>query len=391
MKVNIIKFDHFGRGIGKIDNKVVFVEKALPNEIVDIKITNVKKNYLEGKIVEIIKEDPKRIKPVCPFYNLCGGCDFLHTSYEQEKIFKLEKGKELLGTINSFYETKKLNYRNKVTLHVSDNKLGFYEEKSKEIVEINYCYLLNNSINKVIEDWKRINLSNYNIEEIIIRSNQDKLLLNIDKKVDNFIIDTFNYVDTIISNKKIVKGKGFIDEVIDGKVFKITSNAFFQVNKEGLENIHNIIKLFLNNKKINKVLDLYSGTSLWGILVSDYVKEVTSIEINMEACYNALENIKNNNIKNVKVINGDVQDYIDKFKDIDLVIVDPPRSGLNKKTRDYLNKISSKYIIYISCDMQTLKRDLEELKEKYDVLSINLVDMFKRTYHCESIVILEWK
>ena len=391
MEVSINKFDHFGRCLGKLNDKVIFIDKALPEEIVDIEITNEKKNYQEGKIVKIIKESDSRVKPICPLFNKCGGCNFLHTTYETEKNFKLEKGIELLGKVDNFYETKSLNYRNKVTLHIKNNKIGLYQENSNNIIEIDYCYLLDNTINKVIKDLSKIDFNNYEATRVIIKANNNKTLLDIDSNIDNDFLNTFNYVDTIISNKKVVKGKGFIEEIIDNKVFKITREAFFQVNKAGLENINKIISDFLKNKKINNVLDLYSGTSLWGILVSDKVKEVTSIEINKEACLNAHDNLQKNNINNVKVINGDVANYIDKFKDIDLVIIDPPRSGLDKKTREYLKRINSKYIIYVSCDMQTLKRDLYELNETYKTNSINLVDMFRGTYHCESITILERK
>ena len=391
MKVNINKFDHFGRGLGRLNDKVIFIDKALPEEIVDVEITNDKKNYLEGKISKIIKESESRVKPKCPLFNKCGGCNFLHTTYETEKKFKLEKGIELLGKVDNFYETKELNYRNKVTLHIKNNKIGLYQENSNNIIEIDYCYLLDNTINKVIKDLNKIDFNNYKATRVIIKANNNKTLLDIDSNIDNNFLNTFNYVDTIISNKKVVKGTGFIEEIIDNKVFKITSEAFFQVNKEGLENINRVIKEFLYNKSINNVLDLYSGTSLWGILVSDKVKGVTSIEINKEACLNAKENIKKNNINNIKVINGDVKDYIDRFNNIDLVIIDPPRSGLDKKTREYLKKINSKYIIYVSCDMQTLKRDLIDLNENYKTNSINLVDMFRGTYHCESICLLERK
>ena len=124
MKVNINKFDHFGRGLGRLNDKVIFIDKALPEEIVDVEITNDKKNYLEGKISKIIKESESRVKPKCPLFNKCGGCNFLHTTYETEKNFKLEKGIELLGKADNFYETKSLNYRNKVTLHIKNNKIG---------------------------------------------------------------------------------------------------------------------------------------------------------------------------------------------------------------------------------------------------------------------------
>ena len=112
------------------------------------------------------------------------------------------------------------------------------------------------------------------------------------------------------------------------------------------------------------------------------------IEINKESCNNARVNIKNNDIKNIKVINGKVEDYIDRFNDIDLVITDPPRCGLDKKTINYFKNIRSKYFIYISCDMYTLKRDLKELGDIYDIKEINLVNMFKRTYHVETVCLL---
>lgn len=389
MKVNITKFDHFGRGIGKVENKIIFVNKALPGEIVDANISNTKKNYLEGNIKEIIKPSGAREKPICPYYDKCGGCIFLHTTYLTEKEFKINKAKELLARCDNFYETKKLNYRNKVTLHVKDNKIGLYEEKSKDIVNIDYCYLLDDKINKVIYDLNSMDLSKF--ETIIIKTNQNKILLDVDGIVDEDFINNFDYIDTIISKNKIVKGNGFIEEIINNKTFKIMPKAFFQVNKEGLENINKIIQRFLDDKNINKALDLYSGISLWSILISNKVKDVVSIEINKEATLSAKDNIKKNNISNIKVINGDVKDYIDKFNNIDLAIIDPPRSGLDKKTRDYLKKINSKYIIYISCDMATLKRDLEELKQEYMIDEIDLVDMFRETYHCESIVILERK
>ena len=391
MKLKITKFDHFGRGIGKYNDKVYFIDKALPSEEVNVIVTNNKKNFSQGKIDKIIKESKDRIKPICPFYNKCGGCSFLHASFDIEKDFKINKGRELLGKVDDFFETKGLNYRNKVTLHVKGNKIGFYEEKSNNIIEIDYCYLLNDNLNKVIKTLREIDLSSYKISEIVIKTNQDKLLMDIDSLVDEDFINHFNYVDSIISKNIIVKGKGFIEEIIDNKIFKITPKAFFQVNKSGLENINKIIQKFLNNKNINHALDLYSGTSLWGILISNKVKEVTSIEINKEASLDAKDNIIKNKINNIKVINGDVKDYIDKFKNIDLVIVDPPRSGLDKKTREYLKTINSKYIIYISCDMMSLKRDLNNLKEFYDINNIYLVDMFKRTYHCEVVTILERK
>ena len=386
MEVKINKFDHFGRGIAKVNNKVIFVNRALPDEIVDIKIVKENKKYSEAIVNKVIKASPNRIEAVCPFYDKCGGCNFLHVNYDTEKEFKINKAIELLGRCDNFYETSNLNYRNKVVLHVKDSKLGLYEESSNNLVNIDYCYLLSDMINKVIADLSKNDLSK--LERIIIKTHQDKILVNFFGEINGINLP---YVDSIICNNKVLKGNGYLEEVIDDKAFKITSDAFFQVNKEGLLNIYSVINKFLDNKKINRALDLYSGISLWSILISDKVDELISVEINKEACQNAIDNLKKNSISNIKVINGDVKDYIDGFNNVDLVIIDPPRSGLDRKTRDYLKKINSKYIIYISCNMQTLKRDLDELNGIYNIEEVNLVDMFKRTYHVESVCLLSRK
>ena len=388
MEVKINKFDHFGRGIGKVNEKIIFINKALPGEIVDVNISKEKSKFLEGEIITIKKSSDYRVNPICPFYSRCGGCDFLHTTYDNEKEFKLNKGKELLGNISQFYETKNLNYRNKVILHVKNNTIGFYQEKTNEIVPIDYCYLLNDKINKIINNLQKIDLDIYNISKIIIKCNQDKTLMDVDGIIDDRFKNLFNYVDVIICNNKIIKGNGYLEEKIDNKIFKITSEAFFQVNMEGLENIYQIISKFLDNKSINNVLDLYSGTGLWGILISNKVKKVNAIEINKEACDNAKDNLKRNSIHNIEIINGNVKDYLSRFRNIDLVITDPPRSGLDKKTKEYILQIKAKYFIYVSCDMQTLKRDLKDLKELYDVKKIDLVDMFRGTYHVETVCLL---
>ena len=387
MELEVIKFDHFGRSIAYDNDKIFFVNKAIPSEIVNVRITKDKKKYCEAEIIHVLKESNDRITPICPYYDKCGGCNLLHVTYDKEKEFKINKAKELLGRCDCFHETNNLNYRNKVTLHILNNEIGLYEEKSNKIIPINNCYLLNENINRVIKDLQNINL--INVKTIIIKSNLDKIMVYFDNSVSDEIIDKLGYVDTIVCNKKLVNGTGYLEEIIDGKIFKITANAFFQVNKEGLININNVIKEYLSNKNVNKALDLYSGTSLWGILISNLVKKVTCIEINKEACLNAKANIKRNNVSNITIINGKVEDYIDTFNNIDLVIIDPPRICLDKKTREYLEKINSMYLIYVSCDMLTLKRDLEELKKIYDVERIELVDMFKRTYHVETVVLMK--
>jgi 23S rRNA (uracil1939-C5)-methyltransferase len=389
MIVKINKLDSFGNGIAYIDNKTVFVRRALPGETVEIEIYKEKKNISFAKIINIIEPSSERRKSICPYYDRCGGCDFLHTTDEVEKEFKINKAKYLFNRCDNYYETENLNYRNKVVLHSKNGHYGFYQEETNDLVEIDYCYIADYKINEIIKSLRKDNI--WGDFDVTIRSFDGDILLSLDGDINNITFyDTAKIVKTIIVNNKVILGNGYLYFYINDYKIRLGSKAFFQVNLEGLNNIYKIISNFLKDKKINKALDLYSGVSLWSILINKFVDNIDSIEINEEACLNGKNNLIENNIHNVNIINGKVEDYIDKFSDIDLVITDPPRSGMDKKTIDYLSKINSKYIIYISCNIDTLKRDLDRL-DNYELKELDLVNMFKRTYHCEVVTILERK
>ena len=390
MKIEILDFDDLGSGIAKIDTKVYFVKYALPKEVLEIKIVKDNKNYSNGKIINIISTNKDRIKPVCPFYQECGGCNFLHTNKCLENEFKLKKGKKFFYKIDKFYKTDEFNYRNKANFHVISGNIGFFKEKTNELVSINYCYLLNDKINDVLKLFLKNKDNNFN-GNILIRVNYNmETLVSVSgnyKYID--LIKTSNLIDNLIYNDKVLKGNSYFYECILDYKFKVSYKSFFQVNLKGLICIKTILEDFLKDKNIKNALDLYSGTSVLGIIISKYVKNVISVEENKSSTDDALINKTLNKIDNLQVINGRVEDYIDTFKDIDLIILDPARRGLDLKTISYLKKIKSKYLIYIACKMDSLRRDIKYLKDDYIVLENYLVDMFPRTNEVETICVLE--
>ena len=391
MNFEIEKFDDLGNGLTKINNKVCFVKYGIIKEVVEIKDLEEKKNYSKANIKKIIKKSELRVEPICPYYYKCGGCNFMHLRSDAEINFKIDKLRNYFNRCDEFYETKKYNYRNKVVLHVSDNKIGFYEENSHNIIDIDYCYLLDDKINSILKVIKKI-INNQNFDVTIRVNSKSESLVYINKKINdiNILIDC-NLIDNLVIDKVAFKGNNYFLEYVNNFIFKVTYNSFFQVNVLGLSKIFLILNKFIAKKNINHVLELYSGTSVLGINVSKYVKKVTSIESNKNASLDALENIKINNVSNLKVINGLVEDYIDKFIGVDCIILDPTRNGLDKKTMRYLNIIKPKYLIYIACGIDSLKRDLKLLINNYFINGLYGVDMFPNTIHCENVCILERK
>lgn len=380
-EVTIINEDMEGNGIARIDNFVIFIFGALKNEKILTKITEVNKRFAKGKIVNIITESPMRKKVLCPIYDKCGGCNFLHTSYENERKIKKDEIERLFNRKVNYLNTENsLNYRNKVVLHVKNNKLGFYDSKTHNLRSFNTCYLLDPLINKTIDSIKKYDLTG--VREIMIRTVNNEVMINIISDMDEVSLLNID-VDSLYLNDKYIKGKEYLIDEINNFKFSIYPLSFYQINKEGMTSIYNKAKEYILNG--NTLLDLYCGTGTIGIWMSDNFKKAIGVEINESSIRNANINKKLNNIKNIEFICSDAKNIKGKF---DFIIVDPPRSGLSNDVINYINNSNSKRLVYISCNYKTLKRDIE-LLSNYSLEDMSICDMFPRTKHVECVCVLE--
>ena len=396
----IERLDHQGRGIAYIDDKITFVENALPGEEVLIKITNSKKKYNEGIVQKYIQKSEKRVDNVCPFYESCGGCNILHMSYNDQLEYKENKIKDIMKKYANIDKISKIikcdkqfNYRNKVTLKVENNIIGYYEKKSYNLVNIDKCLIIDNEFNKIINDLKKFNLEN--IYEIMIRnidSDNTALTLYLQKDTNCIQIDEYCKKNNIILNK-IIKNKDFKcneKSKIIGKLgnFKciISPLSFFQVNTDQTIKLYDKISELLEPNKDDNLLDLYCGTGTIGIYVANKVNKVLGVEIVKDAIHDANINKKINNVNNINFICGNTEKIIKDVKEkYNAIIVDPPRAGLTESIIRDIFRINPDKIVYVSCDPITLARDLKLLQEKYEVLDVVPVDMFPNTYHVETV------
>ncbi len=398
MEKRVEKLDDFGRGIVKIDNKVCFVKNALKDEIVEVEITSNKKKYMVGKSSKIITKSNERIIPKCKYYELCGGCNLSHMTFNEENNFKIEKVKNIFRKFAGLdIDIKKINYkdeynyRNKIVLRVKDNKLCLLEENSNNYTPIDNCLLVNKKINEVINKLKKLVKDENEIDKIMIRYSNyiDDVMIKVDGKVKN--ISSFKDIcSSLIINDKVISNEFLICSILDKK-FYVSSDSFFQVNYDVVNMLYKKIIDVVKNNNSRRVLDLYCGVGSIGICVSDYVDEVFGVEVVEKAIESANKNKELNKVSNISFKCGKVEDVINNDNvEYDTIIVDPPRSGVDKKVVKVLNNSGSNIIIYVSCDPITLARDVK-LLDNYVVKETELFNMFPRTYHCESIAVLERK
>lgn len=396
--VKVEKLDDFGRGIGYVDNKIIFIRDVMIGEVVDVNIIKETNKYYEGEVIKYIKKSNDRVNVSCPYYKFCGGCNILHMNYDNQIEYKKDKLKNILkkfSNLNIDIDVIKnkdvIGYRNKIELKIQDNRWGYYNSSTHNFVEIDKCLLAKDSINKVIENKKYINVNN---GSITIRSNyNDEILLCIETK-DKVDID----VDSLKKNIKLVGiivnddtfyGDNFFYEMINNKLFKVNYNSFFQINNYITKEM---IKVINDNCKGKILLDLYCGVGFLGQAIDYEFDKIYGIELNRNSVIDAINNAKINKINNTYYMCGDSSKLISNIKEnIDTLIIDPPRSGLYKNMVNDVLNISSDKIIYVSCNPITLGRDINLLKEKYMVEKIYLLDMFSNTFHFESVCVLKLK
>ena len=386
-EVNIISNTNLGDGVGRIENKPIYIKNAVSKDKLEVKITRVNQKYLQGEIVKIVKESEDRVKPLCPYFTKCGGCTFWNVNITKENEIKENYIKRLFPNVkvNTIIANNEINYRNKVTFHIHNGKLGYYQKNSNNLVLIEECLILNKEINKIKKYLETLDLTK--VTEIMIRysNNYDELLINFKGQLKDYNnLKKIKNIKSIYINNDLVYGNPTIKEKINNLEFLIGPNSFFQINTNMIANLYNSIKNFITPS--SSLLDLYCGTGTIGIYLNEYFEHILGIDIVKENIENAFLNKEINKIDNISFQHKDASSIENTY--FDVVIVDPPRAGLGEKTKEHLLNINSKIIIYVSCNPNTLKKDIEKLKEKYQLVEITPVNMFPKTEHIECVSLL---
>lgn len=388
MIVKIDKLSHDLRGITKIDNKITFIPKTLPEEVVNIRITKQKKKFNEGCLTTIIEECKDRVKYICPYYDICGGCDTGHILYSKSIMYKKDMVVDIFKRycdmdidMDVIYDDDNIyNYRNKITLRVNAGKLALVGES---LVNIDYCYLVNDNINRVIGILNGICLDG--IDEVIIRGT-DEIMVIINGDVDNDRIIQIlkDDVSSIFINDVKVFGNDYVMINVGNYRYAVYPDSFFQVNTKMISRLYDKVLKFAG--KGDKLLDLYCGAGTIGIYLASNFNSVRGIEQNKFAIKGANLNKGINDIKNISFACEKASDINEIVEDV--VVVDPPRSGLDSTTIKRILDSRIERLIYVSCNPITLARDINILKDKYNLVSMSLFDMFPNTSHAECVCLL---
>ena len=394
--MNIERLDDLGRGIGYLDGKITFIPWTIPGDVVEVIVTKKKKKYNVAKVKQFIKYSEKRIQPPCPYFTKCGGCTLQNLAYNDTLEYKVKKIKNIFKknkidiNLEIIANSNPYNYRNKISLKVINGKIGFFENSTHQLVEIDGCIISSQALNKCIPLIEKMNIIN---GSITIRCNQNEEILIIIESQDNLKIDIDSLKKEIklvgiIINDKTFYGKNYLFERINNILFKVSYDSFFQVNPSVASKLFQIVK---DNISLNdKVLDLYCGVGTLSLMAAANAKSVVGIEIVPNAILNAIFNASINSVDNTCFVLNDVSEAVSKISlDFNKVIVDPPRRGLTKEAIEVLLKIRPEKIIYVSCDPQTLVRDCKLLSENYDIEKSYILDMFSYTYHVECVCLLK--
>ena len=428
-----------GLGIIKANWMVILVPNLLLGEEADVEIQYQRAGVFYARIKKIYKLSEERIKPLCPVSSACGGCTFQNVSYEYELKFKKHKVEDALKKIGHI--NTKINdvmgmedpyhYRNKIQVpfgrHNKHIVFGFYRSNSHEIIVTPQCYIEDKKASPILHDichlMESMHVDPYNedtrkgiIRHVLIRTshhNDEVMVVLVTNAVtfpsrNNFVkalIEKHPEIKTVVQNinlratnvilgeKEIVLyGKGYITDSILGVNFHISSKSFFQVNPVQCEKLYETALELAGLTDQDEVLDAYAGVATIGLIAAKKAKHVTSVELVHEAIKNARDNALRNNIRNIDILEADCTEYLTQTdKVFDVVILDPPRKGSTPEFLNALMKKEPKKVIYISCEPSTLARDLDILREKYDINVVQPVDMFPRTYHVETVVCLYLK
>ena len=428
-----------GLGVAKIEGCAVFIPNAIVGETCSVRIEKIGKTWAAGKITQLLESSPHRVNRACPVAKLCGGCDFWHMDYEEESRLKADRvrqalnriGGEQLANIPILSAPTCYGYRNKAQYPVSSKKgrafAGFFRSGTHQVVENDRCLILpeeTDKVKKIVIDYvNHYRITAYDEEtgkgllrHIYVRrgavSGQILVCLVINgRKLPHTedLIQRLQAVpgftslvlavntrpgNAILGNEFIsLFGPGYIEDTLCGLQFRLSPRSFYQVNHHQAQRLYEAAISQAEITKNDLVLDLYCGVGTITLAMAKAAGKVIGVEVVEQAVQDAWENAKRNRIENAEFFCGDAGKAALELeaKGIrpDVVVVDPPRKGLNADTIQALHKMSPRRIVYVSCDPATLARDVALLKERgYTLKNAMAADLFPRCAHVESIVCL---
>ena len=413
---------------------IVFVEGALPDEEVLVELEARKKNYAVGRLVEVIKKSSARVEPFCPLYKNCGGCQLQHMSYPAQLKWKRQQVVDAIERIGKLDGVKifdtlgmenPLRYRNKMQFPVGKNLLvGCYARGSHKIIDTNACLIQNELNDKILNAVRRVakkfNLPPYDEDthrgflrhvmgrvgcggEFMVvlvtaaknfpdEKNFVRALLKELPEVTSIQQNVQTFHNNVILGRdtKILYGKPTIHDKIGDLRFNISARSFFQVNTAQAEVLYKTALDFAELHGCETVLDAYCGTGTISLFLARKARKVIGVEVVSSAIADAKKNSRENKIRNAEFFVGDAVKILPKIFSAgvfaEVVVVDPPRAGCDKKVLETFAAMQPEKIIYVSCNPATLARDLKILGDfGWRTKKIQPVDMFPFTSHVECV------
>lgn len=454
MELEISDMAFGGKGIAKVEGFTIFVDQALPLDRVRARIVKKKKNYAEAQILELLSPSPHRITAPCPFSGWCGGCKWQFLKYEQQLVHKRQHVSDALVHIGLMKDIpvhpviasdRIFRYRNKMEFSCSDRRWLLPGELGREdidcsfalglhvpgtfhkVLDISDCLLQAETGNAILRDVRQY-MKNSGVPVYGLKTHEGFwrfLMLRHSEAFDHWMVNLItasedrntvepladflrkkypnivSVVNNITARKAgiavgeyeiLLAGSPSVKDQITGYTFDISANSFFQTNTRGAEKLCETVKSYARLSGRESVWDLYCGTGAIAICLSDKAAQVVGIELAESAVADARANCRANGIRNCSFMAGDIKESISKIgTKPDVLILDPPRSGIHKDAIRQIRDAAPHRIVYVSCNPATQARDLLMLKEDYHVLEVQPVDMFPHTFHIESVARLERK
>ncbi|WP_445489850.1 23S rRNA (uracil(1939)-C(5))-methyltransferase RlmD [Niallia sp. 03133] len=435
-----------GEGVGYFKRQVVFVPGALPGEEVVVEATKVQPKFSEGKIKKIRKSSPFRVKAPCPIYEQCGGCQLQHLAYDQQLkekrdivIQSMERHTKLKVDKVDIRQTIGMkdpwNYRNKSQFQMGQQKngkiiAGLYGLDSHRLVPIQNCMVQHPLTNKVSEEVRKIleelQVPIYNertqkgivrtivtragfqsgeVQVVLITTQKEvprkkKIMAEIQKRLPEVksLVQNINGNKTslIFGEKTLhLSGEEVIQETLGDLNFELSARAFFQLNPVQTVALYDEVKKAAGLTGKEKIADAYCGVGTIGLWLAEGASEVRGMDTIEAAITDAQKNAARHGIENATYVTGTAEHWLPKWVEEgwrpDTVVVDPPRTGCDRKLLDAIKKVKPKKFVYVSCNPSTLAKDIDYLSKEYKVEYIQPVDMFPHTAHVECCVLLEKK